>query len=91
MVKKIGLWIAVIALVGVIAAVIIYELDRFNVIDLDYVPKYLEVEDLGSAKELDGQTAFVSVFLSFLSFYISYYSGGFPVQAMPFTPQFVSL
>lgn len=62
--KKIISVAALIAVFAVVAAVIIFELDRYNVIDLDYVPKYLEVEDLGSAKQLDGRTAFVSVFLS---------------------------
>jgi len=61
--------LTVILLVVVIAAVIIgliFELDYFDVIDLDYKPKYPGVayEDLGSAKKLEGKTALVTVFAS---------------------------
>ena len=59
----------VILLVLVIAAVIgviVFELDSFDVIDLDYKPQYLNIayEDLGSAKKLEGRTALVTVFAS---------------------------
>ncbi len=49
-----------------ITAVIIFELDHYHIIDLDYKPKYLDIapEDLGSAKKLEGRTAMVTVFAS---------------------------
>ena len=61
--------LTVIILVAVIAAVIaglIFELDYFDVIDLDYKPKYygLKYDQLGSAKKLEGDVAVVSVFVS---------------------------
>lgn len=59
----------IIILVLVFAAIIgiiIFELDYFDVIDLNYQPKYLELtyDQLGSAKKLEGRTAMVTIFAS---------------------------
>ncbi len=58
--------IILVLIFAAIIGIIIFELDYFGVIDLDYQPKYLELtyDQLGSAKKLEGRTAMVTIFAS---------------------------
>ena len=65
-IKRIAPIVLLVLVLAASAAVIIYSLDHYGVIDLFYEPRYIDIayEDLGSAKKLEGRTAMVAIFAS---------------------------
>ncbi|MBR5090351.1 MAG: hypothetical protein IK093_13060 [Ruminiclostridium sp.] len=66
--KSVLLWVALAAVILLCGGVTVWSLFHFSIIRIEkpYEPKYIDIDynDLGSAKYLDGKTAWVSIFAS---------------------------